>query len=157
MVTRQMFYKVRYINLVFHSCNAFHISRVTCSFVLGPVNNSTFCYGLRICSELHVRCNPRRFALSTLRIDFNIICILHQDHVDKRSFSFWKWFFGALDVVSRRLLDEWKDGQVNNNNIVVIQILRYLATYDAKLEVTATPCCSQTQSLSTLRRLHLPH
>lgn len=54
MVTRQMFYKVRYINLVFHSCNAFHISRVTCSFVLGPVNNSTFCYGLRICSELHV-------------------------------------------------------------------------------------------------------
>jgi len=30
--------------------------------------------------------------------------------VDKRSFSFWKWFFGALDVVSRRLLDEWKDG-----------------------------------------------
>jgi len=49
--------------------------------------------------------------------------------VDKRSFSFWKWYFGALDVVSRRLLDEWKDGYVNNNNIVVIPILTYLATY----------------------------
>ncbi|XP_020612808.1 signal transducer and activator of transcription 5B-like isoform X3 [Orbicella faveolata] len=38
--------------------------------------------------------------------------MFYKDHVDKRSFSFWKWFFGALDVVSRRLLDEWKDGRV---------------------------------------------
>ncbi|KAL9967332.1 hypothetical protein ACROYT_G025534 [Oculina patagonica] len=38
--------------------------------------------------------------------------MFYRDHLDKRTFSFWKWFFGALDVVSKRLLDEWKDGRV---------------------------------------------
>lgn len=38
--------------------------------------------------------------------------MFYRDHLDKRSFSFWKWYFGALDLVSRRLLDEWKNGRV---------------------------------------------
>lgn len=38
--------------------------------------------------------------------------LFNRDHMNGRSFSFWKWFYGALDVVSRRLLDEWRDGRV---------------------------------------------
>lgn len=38
--------------------------------------------------------------------------MFYKDHMDKRSFSFWKWYFGAMDVVSKRLLDEWKEGRV---------------------------------------------
>lgn len=45
---------------------------------------------------------------------FNSMSPVHQDHMNGRSFSFWKWFYGALDVVSRRLLDEWRDGYVSH-------------------------------------------
>lgn len=38
--------------------------------------------------------------------------LFNRDHMNGRSFSFWKWFYGALDVVSRRLLDEWRDERV---------------------------------------------
>lgn len=38
--------------------------------------------------------------------------MLNRDHMSGRSFSFWKWFYGAMDVVSRRLVDEWRDGHV---------------------------------------------
>ena len=77
MVTRQMFYKVRYINLVFHSYDTFHVSHVTRGFVLSSVNNFAFCYGLRSCCKFHAQCNPRQFALSSLRTELNIICISH--------------------------------------------------------------------------------
>lgn len=75
MVTRQMFYRVRYINTVFHSCISFHTSHVTCGFVLGSFNNSTFCHGLRVRCHFHARCNPRQCSLSAVRIHFNIVCI----------------------------------------------------------------------------------
>ncbi|CAH3015821.1 unnamed protein product [Porites evermanni] len=38
--------------------------------------------------------------------------MLNRDHMNGRSFSFWKWYYGALDVVYRRLVDEWRDGHV---------------------------------------------
>lgn len=38
--------------------------------------------------------------------------MLNRDHMSGRSFSFWKWYYGALDVVNRRLVDEWRDGRV---------------------------------------------
>lgn len=38
--------------------------------------------------------------------------LFNRDHMNGRTFSFWKWFYGALDVVSRRLWEEWKDGRV---------------------------------------------
>lgn len=38
--------------------------------------------------------------------------MLNRDHMNGRPFSFWKWYYGALDVVYRRLVDEWRDGRV---------------------------------------------
>lgn len=38
--------------------------------------------------------------------------MLNRDHINGRTFSFWKWFYGALDVVCKRLVDEWRDGHV---------------------------------------------
>lgn len=40
----------------------------------------------------------------------SLFTFTHQDHMTGRSFSFWKWYYGALDVVYRRLVDEWRDG-----------------------------------------------
>ena len=72
---------------------------------LFEISRSIFFYGG---GEEGVKCILKaNYIFSALN---SLFAFTHQDHMTGRSFSFWKWYYGALDVVYRRLVDEWRDG-----------------------------------------------